>query len=193
MLPRLPWADAHGYLTAAAARLKHPMRSAGQLLHILGPSAATPPHVAAAPSSCSTCRSTNGSIDKACKLLSTFGAKNRLPIHLPLVKSYCVWRQSEGRRLWGAPITVQSPQFAFMAKHLVAGKLGRVSAQHTPHYGHEGPNWSAFFYEKGGGSMPDLAVYNLTTLTGLLGPAKYVSAMLSVVTPERTVRDKGQD
>jgi predicted dehydrogenase len=94
-------------------------------------------------------------------------------------------------RLWGAPITVQSPQFAFMAKTLAAGKLGRVAAAHAD-YGHEGPNWSAFFYEKLGGSMPDLAVYNLTTLTGLLGPAKSVVAMLSIVTPERRVSDKGQ-
>ena len=95
------------------------------------------------------------------------------------------------RRLWGAPITVQSPQFAFMAKQLAAGKLGRVAAAHAD-YGHEGPNWSAFFYEKGGGSMPDLAVYNLTSLTGLLGPVKSVSAMVSIVTPERTVSDKGR-
>ena len=93
-------------------------------------------------------------------------------------------------RLWGAPITVQSPQFAFMAKQLAAGKLGRVAAAHAD-YGHEGPNWSAFFYEKGGGSMPDLAVYNLTSLTGLLGPAQSVVAMASIVTPERTVSDKG--
>jgi predicted dehydrogenase len=94
-------------------------------------------------------------------------------------------------RLWGAPITVQSPQFAFMAKQLAAGKLGRVAAAHA-HYGHEGPNWSAFFYEKGGGSLPDLAVYNLTSLTGLLGPVKHVTAMLSIVTPQRTVGDKGR-
>lgn len=94
-------------------------------------------------------------------------------------------------RLWGAPITVVSPQFAFMARQLAAGKLGRVAAAHA-HYGHEGPNWSAFFYEKGGGSMPDLAVYNITSLTGLLGPAKRVAAMLSIVTPERTVEDKGR-
>ena len=40
--------------------------------------------------------------------------------------------------------------------------------------------------------MPDLAVYNLTSLTGLLGPAKKVSAMVRIVTPERTVRDKGR-
>jgi predicted dehydrogenase len=97
----------------------------------------------------------------------------------------------KGLRLWGAPITVQSPQFAFMAKQLAAGKLGRVAAAHAD-YGHEGPDWSAFFYEKLGGSMPDLAVYNLTSLTGLLGPAKQVTAMLSIVTPERTVGDKGR-
>jgi predicted dehydrogenase len=94
-------------------------------------------------------------------------------------------------RLWGAPITVQSPQFAVMAKQIAAGKLGRLAAAHAD-YGHEGPGWSAFFYEKGGGSMPDLAVYNLTTLTGLLGPAKSVTAMLSIVTSHRSVEDKGR-
>ncbi len=94
-------------------------------------------------------------------------------------------------RLWGAPITVQCPQFAFMARKLAQGALGRIAAAHAD-YGHEGPDWSAFFYEKGGGSLPDLAVYNLTSLTGLLGPVKHVSAMLSIVTPERTVSDKGR-
>jgi predicted dehydrogenase len=94
-------------------------------------------------------------------------------------------------RLWGAPITVQSPQFAFMAKQITGGKLGRVAAAHA-NYGHEGPNWSSFFYEKGGGSMPDLAVYNFTTLTGLLGPVRRVTAMVSIVTPERDITGKGR-
>lgn len=95
-----------------------------------------------------------------------------------------------GVRIWGAPAVVTSPQFAFMARTINEGKLGRVAAGHAE-YGHTGPDWSAFFYEKGGGSMPDLAVYNLTTLTGLLGPARSVMAMTSVITPTRTVRDKG--
>jgi len=99
--------------------------------------------------------------------------------------------QQKKLRLWGAPITVQSPQFAFMAKQLAANKLGRVAAAHAD-YGHEGPTWSAFFYEKGGGSMPDLAVYNFTSLTGLLGPVKHVTAMVNIVTPERNVGDKGR-
>ena len=99
--------------------------------------------------------------------------------------------KSKGLRIWGAPAVVNSPQFAFMAKTIQEGKLGNVSAAHA-HYGHLGPHWSAFFYERGGGSMPDLGVYNLATLTGLLGPAKSVVAMTSIVTPERTVENKGK-
>ncbi|RIK87001.1 MAG: gfo/Idh/MocA family oxidoreductase [Planctomycetota bacterium] len=94
-------------------------------------------------------------------------------------------------RLWGAPVVVTSPQFAFMARTIASGALGTLAAAHAE-YGHEGPTWSSFFYEKGGGSMPDLGVYNLTTLTGLLGPARAVSAMVSIVTPKRTIDEKGE-
>ncbi len=99
--------------------------------------------------------------------------------------------RSKGLRLWGAPAVVNSPQFAFMSKTLQEGKLGRVAAAHAQ-YGHTGPTWSAFFYEKGGGSLPDLGVYNIASLTGLLGPARSVVAMTSIVTPERTVDNKGK-
>ncbi len=94
-------------------------------------------------------------------------------------------------RIWGAPAVVNSPQFAFMSRTIQEGKLGRIAAAHGQ-YGHTGPTWSAFFYEKGGGSMPDLGVYNMATLTGLLGPARAVMAMTSIVNPERTVDDKGK-
>jgi predicted dehydrogenase len=98
--------------------------------------------------------------------------------------------RSKGLRLWGAPAVVNSPQFVFMSKTLQEGKLGRIASAHGQ-YGHTGPTWSAFFYEKGGGSMPDLGVYNIATLTGLLGPAQSVMAMTSIVNPERKVDDKG--
>lgn len=99
--------------------------------------------------------------------------------------------KKQGVRIWGAPAVVNSPQFAYMAKAIQQGKIGKVSAAHA-HYGHLGPTWSAFFYEQGGGSLPDLGVYNLATLTGLLGPARSVMAMTSIVTPDRTVDDKGK-
>lgn len=99
--------------------------------------------------------------------------------------------RQRGLRIWGAPAVVNSPQFAFMSQAIRAGKLGKVSSAHA-HYGHLGPTWSAFFYEQGGGSLPDLGVYNLATLTGLLGPARSVMAMTSIVTPERTTDNKGK-
>lgn len=94
-------------------------------------------------------------------------------------------------RIWGAPAVVNSQQFAFMSKALREGKIGKIAAA-TAHYGHTGPTWSAFFYETGGGSLPDLGVYNIATLTGLLGPAKAVTGMTSIVTHERNVDDKGK-
>lgn len=99
--------------------------------------------------------------------------------------------REQGVRIWGAPAVVNSPQFAFMAQQINEGKLGKIAAAHA-HYGHLGPTWSAFFYESGGGSLPDLGVYNLTSLSGLLGPVKSVMAMTNILTTSRTVDDKGE-
>jgi predicted dehydrogenase len=99
--------------------------------------------------------------------------------------------KSKKLRLWGAPAVVDSPQFAYMSKAIQEGRLGKIASAHGQ-YGHTGPTWSAFFYENGGGSMPDLGVYNMATLTGLLGPAKSVMAMTSIVKQERVVDDKGK-
>lgn len=115
----------------------------------------------------------------------------------PLANTYAAGKalldlaNSKKLKLWGAPAVVNSPQFAFMSRCLREGKLGRVASAHGQ-YGHTGPGWSSFFYEKNGGSMPDLGVYNMATLTGLLGPAKSVMAMLSIVNPERMIDEKGK-
>src|SRR5438094_589048 len=42
---------------------------------------------------------------------------------------------AKGVKLWGAPAVVVSPQFAFMARTLKAGALGRLAAAHAD-YGH---------------------------------------------------------
>jgi predicted dehydrogenase len=77
-----------------------------------------------------------------------------------------------------------------MSQAIQEGKLGKVAAAHA-HYGHLGPNWSAFFYEQGGESLLDLGVDNIATLTGLLGPARSVMAMTSIVTEKRGIIGKG--
>lgn len=99
--------------------------------------------------------------------------------------------RQNGVNLWPAPTCVTSPQFRFMAETIARGRLGRVTAAHGA-YGHNGPGWSAWFYEKGGGSLYDLGVYNVTTLTGLLGPVKEVVGMTAILNATRRVEDKGE-
>ena len=114
----------------------------------------------------------------------------------PLANSYAEgktlveYAKTKGVRIWGAPAVVTSPQFEFMSKAIQEGKLGKLASAHGQ-YGHTGPTWSSFFYEPLGGSMPDLGVYNMATLTGLLGPAKSVMAMTSIVNPKREIDEKG--
>lgn len=96
--------------------------------------------------------------------------------------------RQQGVGLWGAPSSPISPAFQSMAKVLSSGALGRVSVAHGI-FGWNGPSWpgSAWFYQKGGGSLFDLGVYNLTLLTGLLGPTQSVVAMAGTVIGERVI------
>jgi predicted dehydrogenase len=99
--------------------------------------------------------------------------------------------KSKERHILGAPTVAASPQFAAMARLLRERKIGHVAAAHAS-YGHGGPTFASFFYDQGGGSLFDLGVYNVTTVTGLLGPAKAVVAMTSIVTPTRRIDRKGE-
>jgi predicted dehydrogenase len=93
---------------------------------------------------------------------------------------------ARGVRFIGAPNVVTSPAFRCMAGILAAGEIGQVHAAHG-RYGHGGPSWGPWFYRPGGGSLFDLGVYNITTLTGLLGPVREVVAMSGIAIPERRV------
>jgi len=98
--------------------------------------------------------------------------------------------KKKGVGFWAAPNCVTSPQFAFMARTIASGKIGKVTAAHGT-YGHGGPTWSAWFYQQGGGSLYDLGVYNVTTLTGLLGPVIEVVGMTDKIYETRKVDDQG--
>ncbi|MBM3213884.1 Gfo/Idh/MocA family oxidoreductase [Candidatus Poribacteria bacterium] len=92
----------------------------------------------------------------------------------------------KGVRIWGAPNAVTSPQFRCLAELLASGEIGKVHAAHAC-YGHSGPSWGPWFYRKGGGSLYDLGVYSVTTLTGLLGPARAIVALAGTAIPEREI------
>lgn len=88
-----------------------------------------------------------------------------------------------------APYVILSPTFQRMWRRIRRGEIGRpLSARAL--YGWAGPDWSPFFYRPGGGALFDLGIYSLTALTGLLGPARRVSAMVGTAVGERVVRGR---
>jgi predicted dehydrogenase len=87
-----------------------------------------------------------------------------------------------------APFTCRSPTFQAIGYHLWRGDVGEVVSARG-RYGWAGPDWSEWFYKPGGGAIFDLAVYNLTTLTGWLGPVKRVSAMIGTAIPRARSRE----
>ncbi len=88
--------------------------------------------------------------------------------------------------LMPAPFTLLSPTYQRIAWHIRNGDIGKPHSARG-RYGWSGPWWSDWFYLGGGGAIFDLAPYNLTSLTGLLGPAQRVMAMTGVAIPRREV------
>jgi predicted dehydrogenase len=88
-----------------------------------------------------------------------------------------------------APFTVLSPTFQAIARRLRRGDIGRVGSARG-RYGWSGPGWTDWFYRPGGGPLLDLACYNITSLTGWLGPVRRVMAMTGIAVPERVVNGR---
>ena len=93
------------------------------------------------------------------------------------------------RHLVVAPFVALSPTFGIIRQRLNAGNIGKVCLARA-RYGWAGPDWSQWFYRAGGGPIFDLAVYCLTSLTGLLGPVKRVTAMMGTAQPKRRIKGR---
>jgi predicted dehydrogenase len=86
-----------------------------------------------------------------------------------------------------APAVVLSPTFQAIWKRVIhQGEIGRVHLARG-RYGWSGPDWGQWFYRPGGGPVFDLAVYNITALTGWLGPVRRVTALAGIANPRRVV------
>jgi len=85
-----------------------------------------------------------------------------------------------------APFVPLSPTFQIVRDRVLFGDVGKVCLARG-RYGWSGPDWATWFYKAGGGPIFDLAVYSLTSLTGILGPAKRVMAMTGTAQPRRIV------
>jgi len=85
-----------------------------------------------------------------------------------------------------APHILLSPTYRAIRQHVEDGDIGNLLLARA-RYGWSGPDWGRWFYERGGGALFDLGVYNVTALCGLFGPARRVTAMAGVAIPERIV------
>jgi predicted dehydrogenase len=91
-----------------------------------------------------------------------------------------------------APNVALSPTFIAMRAAIAAGALGRIHLARA-RYGHSGPTWGPWYYQRGGGTIFDLAVYNLTSLTAFLGSVRRVLAFAGTAIPERIIDGEAVD
>ena len=109
-----------------------------------------------------------------------------MAVSLEEAKALVAAARESSRYLVSAPFVTLSPTFGIMRKRIDNGDVGKVCLARA-RYGWAGPDWSAWFYQPGSGPIFDLAVYSITSLTGLLGPVKRVMAMTGTAQPERLV------
>lgn len=102
--------------------------------------------------------------------------------------------QRRGLRMVCAPCVMLFPQVRYVRSLLEAGVIGEVHSARG--YGHGGvPPWSGFtsdpspYFSAGGGPAMDMGIYPLHALTGLIGPAKRVTAMTARTQRSFTVED----
>jgi predicted dehydrogenase len=85
-----------------------------------------------------------------------------------------------------APHVYLSRTYQEMWRRIQGGEIGTPFTARARYGWHPGPWWGKWFFQKGGGALFDLGVYNVTALFGFLGPAKRVTAMTGAAIPERT-------
>jgi predicted dehydrogenase len=109
-----------------------------------------------------------------------------MAVNLDLAAELVELAKTSGCYLVCAPHVILSPTFQTIWRRVQAGTIGRVQSARAL-YGEPGPQWAAWFYQSGAGALFDLGVYNLTTLTGLLGPVRRVTALMGTAIPQRVV------
>jgi len=92
-----------------------------------------------------------------------------------------------------APADMLSSDWARARDLIGRGAIGKVAFARvqSSHAGAAGLSWPVDpspFYRKGVGALLDLAVYGLTQVTGVLGPARRVAALSGITVSERRVR-----
>jgi predicted dehydrogenase len=101
---------------------------------------------------------------------------------------------TRGLTLVCAPSVLLFPQVHYARELVQSGGIGPVHAALGRGYGGV-PPWSGYpsdpspFFAKGGGALADMGVYPLHAITGILGPAKRVSAFAAQAQSDFIIED----
>lgn len=84
--------------------------------------------------------------------------------------------RDHGRLLIVAPFVQMAPAVKFLWTLVAAGVAGPIHSARAM-YGNAGSTWAAWYHTSHVGPLGDLAIYNVKTLTALLGPVVEVRAL----------------
>ena len=102
------------------------------------------------------------------------------PLGLSVEEATAVYAEADRRGLHvlAAPFVQLSPTFRELWTRITDGEIGRVHAARAS-YGNLGAPWATWFREAEIGPLAEVGIYNLASLTALLGPAVEVAAAAS--------------
>ena len=92
--------------------------------------------------------------------------------------------RARGLHLMSAPFVQTNPTFRELWTVLEDGAIGRVHSARAL-YGTAGSTWATWFHDAGIGPLPDIGIYNLRSLTALLGPVVETYAADVTAVPQR--------
>ncbi len=90
--------------------------------------------------------------------------------------------------LVAAPFVQQAPTFRLLWTKVKEGVLGHVHSARGL-YGNAGSTWASWYHESDLSPLAELGIYNLKSLTALLGPVKEVVSLESTAVRQRVIGD----
>lgn len=110
------------------------------------------------------------------------------PLALSEVDGRAVIDAARAAGVWvlSAPFVQLSPTFGRLRSEVAGGVIGRVHSARAM-YGNLGSDWATWYHTGGVGPLAEVGIYNLQSLTGLLGPVASVQAAGTIGIAARTI------
>jgi predicted dehydrogenase len=95
--------------------------------------------------------------------------------------------QDRGLHMMWAPFVQLAPTFRALWGQIQTGAIGKVHSARGL-YGNAGSTWASWYHDGGVSPMAEVGIYNLKSLTAVLGPVVEVQSADSLVVPDREIK-----